>query len=455
MESSDTKTETPNLPHNLSWAISAKFIELLSGLISGILIARGLKEENYGLYTYILAFYSIFYVLCTFGLEPLLIRELSKTNRNRSTFLGSAFILQLGIIFLLIPLILLFFWSCNESFEFKTGGTILALSSLFVFDRFFHSLLVADLKNQTDGTIQVITKSIFFFIKVIIFLWHPTLLLFLWILFTENGFRLLLYLSIYQKRYSKSIKKWRFDYRIAKIILYNAFPLLSASILTILFQRVDLIMIGSILSKGTCGQYSIATISLAIIIFIPLMICQTIYPVLVKNNKSNQKKFNNQIVVLFNATFWYSVLISIIAYFVLPILLKTIYGNEYETAANLSRMVVWQVPFICMTITSDQWIIIKNLQYRAPIRHTIGLIINILLNLILLPTFGIIGSAVSSIVAYLFSGYLCNYFISPLRELWILQNQAMRFSISRKTIQKLFELHRKSTISINLFRQKS
>lgn len=452
MESSNTvikHTPRKSLSSNLSWALASKFIELFSGLLSGIVIARGLKAESYGLYTYIVAFYSIFFVFSTFGLEPILMRELSKPNRNRAIFLGSASILQFGILLLLIPVTLLFFWSTKESLQFKLGGTILTLSTFFVFDRFFHSLLVADLKNKKDGSIQVITKLLFFGLRISVFFFQPKLLTFLWVLFAENGFRFLYYYLSYRKIYYLKILKWQIDFRVTRIIFMHALPLLSAGILTILFQRIDLLMIGSIISKSTCGQYSIATIFLAVVIFVPVMIRQTVYPILVQSYKTNQTQFNRQISLLFNATFWYAVIISIVGYFTLPILLKFIYGKEFETAASLSQIVVWQIPFLTMAITSDQWIILKNLQRKAPIRHASGLLVNITLNCILIPSIGEIGAAISSIFAYLFSGYICNFFMPSLQELWQLQNDAMSFKQTKNTLKTLIAYKRRNSQSIN------
>ena len=61
---------------NIIWSLGGKIINMASALLVGILVARYLGPENYGLMNYVISYVAIFTVLSNFGLDNSEIREL-------------------------------------------------------------------------------------------------------------------------------------------------------------------------------------------------------------------------------------------------------------------------------------------------------------------------------------------------------------------------------------------
>lgn len=69
--------------------MGGKIVNMAGTLLVGILVARYLGPEQYGLMNYVISYVSIFSVLSTFGLDNIEIRELSRKPENKNIILGT------------------------------------------------------------------------------------------------------------------------------------------------------------------------------------------------------------------------------------------------------------------------------------------------------------------------------------------------------------------------------
>ena len=80
---------------NIAWAICGKIFSLLSVLVVGIIVARYLGKEQYGVMNYVISIVAIFQVFADFGLDLIQIREESKNPHLRDKIVGTVFFLKL------------------------------------------------------------------------------------------------------------------------------------------------------------------------------------------------------------------------------------------------------------------------------------------------------------------------------------------------------------------------
>ena len=68
---------------NVTWSLGGKIVNMASALFVGILVARYLGPENYGVMNYVISYVAIFTVFATFGLfQPQVIICYSCLFRN-------------------------------------------------------------------------------------------------------------------------------------------------------------------------------------------------------------------------------------------------------------------------------------------------------------------------------------------------------------------------------------
>ncbi|MCR5181013.1 MAG: oligosaccharide flippase family protein, partial [Bacteroidaceae bacterium] len=104
-------TTREKIVRNLFWAVIGKVVTLLGSLFVGILIARYLGPERYGLMNYVISYVCLFQVFSTFGLDNIEVREVAKRDMPFTTIIGTAFfirlILAIGVIVMTIGTALL------------------------------------------------------------------------------------------------------------------------------------------------------------------------------------------------------------------------------------------------------------------------------------------------------------------------------------------------------------
>lgn len=68
---------------NVVWSLGGKIVNMVSALFVGILVARYLGPENYGIMNYVISYVSIFTIVATFGMSNIEIRELSRNKEKK------------------------------------------------------------------------------------------------------------------------------------------------------------------------------------------------------------------------------------------------------------------------------------------------------------------------------------------------------------------------------------
>ena len=128
---------------NSIWLFAEQGLRIFSGLFVGVWVARYLGPEEYGIFSYSLAFTAIFAGIANLGLDGIMLRELINHPDKRITYLGTAFWLKvLGALFVLALIVIIVPFTNNDS---NTNLFIFIIASGLVFQSFdviafyFHS----------------------------------------------------------------------------------------------------------------------------------------------------------------------------------------------------------------------------------------------------------------------------------------------------------------------------
>lgn len=80
---------------NISWLTADKILRMGLGLVIGVLVARHLGREMFGVLSFALAFVSLFGPLASLGLKQIVVRDLVKEPGAATEILGTAAALRL------------------------------------------------------------------------------------------------------------------------------------------------------------------------------------------------------------------------------------------------------------------------------------------------------------------------------------------------------------------------
>jgi O-antigen/teichoic acid export membrane protein len=415
---------------NTVWLFIEQVLRLIAGFLVGVWVARYLGPEKFGLFSYALAFVSIFQGIAKLGLDGIVVRDLVQEPEKRDVYLGTSFRLKLigGVITFLIIAIILFIQSVFTS-NFFTETNIYIL--IIAFGIIFQSFEVIDFYYQATvqakyisirRIIQLILSSI---IKIFLVLTGANLIWFVLVsLFDIMSLSIMGWL-IYRSQGLPNFVRY-FDIEIGKKLLKDSWPLMINSFLTlIILNNANKIYLNNIYGSVSVGIYSSALAITNMWTMITVIINSSLSPSITSAKLINKELYKERILNLMRVLLLISFLSSIATYFFADFLILKLYGYRYISAIPVLKILVWSNIFVFLGNTSWQWYINENKQHLAVYRLFFGAIINMTIGYFLIMRFYIYGAVFSTILSYAISFYIGNIFSISTREIFILQTKAI------------------------------
>ncbi len=405
---------------NVAWALSGKFINMFGNLFVGILVARYLGPEDYGIMNYVISYVTIFTIVSAFGLDNIEIRELSKDESGRDRIMGTSFMLRLlfSIIAYVVLTIIVF---CSVDDGFTVTMILVYGLSLFstiynLFRNYFTSIVYNKYVVQSEITRTIIGAVI----KIVFLLLKFPLS---WFIFATLFDTILLATGYYFSYRSKagSVRKWSFDRDYSKFLVKESFPLVLSGTAVIIYQKIDQVMIGDMIDKESVGYFATAGRFVEVVLFLPSILVQTITPLLIKKRELDSQIYKKDKQIFVNLVTWLTIGIAIITSITSYWTIKYTFGEAYMPAVPILQIMAFKTVGMALSSSGGQIIILEGIQRWAFIRNIIGCLICVSLNYIIIPQFGVIGSAYVTVVTVLFTGCLANLFIPPYHSIMKIQ----------------------------------
>ena len=409
---------------NIAWAISGKIVSLTGVLVVGIIVARYLGKEQYGIMNYVISFVAIFQVFADFGLDFIQIREESKHPAHKDKIIGTTFTLKLFFAILTLLAILIITTLFEHDGRIRCYIMIYALSVIlntsWVSRNHFTSIVWNEYVVKTEISRTLIGMAI----KIAFVLLHLPLIWFIVSLVIDSILLAVGYTASYIHKID-SIRKWNFDRDLAVFMLKQSFPLLLSGAAIVVYNRIDQMMIGKMIDQSHLGVYSVAVRFTELLVFVPTIIAQTISPILVEVRQKDAARYEELSRVFMNVTVSVCILLAILTSLLSYPIVRFTFGRMYIEAASVLSILAFKVVGDGLSQTSGQLMIIEGIQKYASIRNIIGCVTCVGLNLIFISRYGIHGVAYVAIITILVSGTLADFIIPSYRKIFYKQIKAI------------------------------
>ena len=384
---------------NTSWLLIEKVIRVILGAFVIISITNYLGPSNFGLYSYALSFAGIFTVISTLGIDTILTRELVKNPEKKNTLLGTGLGLKsLGALISLLLLLVAVIFTSHDRF---TNLLIFIIAAAPI----FQALNVVDLffQSKVQSKYSVIVQSSSFIIasiiKLVLILLSASLLYFAIFTTAEYIFLATGYLIMYKSK-NGEITKWNFKKNTARIMLHDSWPLILSGVVITIYMKIDQVMIKQMLGDAEVGYYAAAVRLCEAWYFLPTIVTTSLFPAIVNAKQTNETLYQSRLQKLYDLLAWAAIAIALPTTFLSKYIIAVLYKPEFYPAASVLTIYIWAGVATFLGVASSQYLITENFTKIAFIRTFIGMIVNVILNFILIPIYGINGSAFATLISY-------------------------------------------------------
>ena len=412
---------------NTSWLFLEKVFRIFVGLFVSVWIARYLGPEQFGLFSYAQSFVALFSVIATLGLNGIVVRELLKCDSKAERLIATSFWLKLvGAFIVLIILTIAINFTSNDS---DTNALIFIIASATV----FQSFNVIDFYFQS----KVLSKYVVFanmfallfgsIVKVILILYEAPLVYFALVILLDSIVLAIGFIYIFLKKSELNFIDFKFDKHIAVSLLKDSWPLMLSSMVISVYMKIDQVMIQEILSSKALGEYAAAIKLSELSYFIPVLILNSIFPAIIQAKKKGNVIYYDMLLKLYTFMVWSAIFLAIPTTIWSDELIYLFYGIEFANSSEVLSIHIWSAVFVYLLHASGRYLIIENLAKEALYRNLGGVCLNIVLNIYFIKHFGIVGAAWSTLISYMFAGFLYDFFSKKLKRTFYLKTRSFLF----------------------------
>lgn len=384
---------------NTFWLTLAETISRFLRLILIIYAARILGAGDYGKLTFALSFVSFFVIFSDFGISPLITRELSQDKEKEKEFYSVIFLkIILGILAFILAVTSSFF--ITQSREIQIIIWILAFSIIFdSFAELFYGFLRARQKMEYESIAKIMYALLFAAVGFTIIFKFPTVINVSFGYLVASLLSLILLLIFFHFRIVKI--KLSFNKDIWKKFLILSWPLALSGIFSTVYSQIDSVMMGYWGYIVQTGWYNAAYRILGAVLIPGAMIATSFTPILNVAYKESKEKLSKIYKNFMETMFFLSIPILMGGIALAPKIINWVYDESYLPASFALQILMAIAVATYLLYPLGAILLVFNFQKNAFWITVAGGVINIFLNLLLIPKFDLYGAALATLITYI------------------------------------------------------
>jgi PST family polysaccharide transporter len=394
------REQLQNVINNITWLSLDKVLRLGVGLFVGVWVARYLGAQRFGELNFAQAFVVLFSPLALLGLDSIAIRDMVREPARQDTTLGTCLALRLAgsIVAIVMAMVAMFILRPEDvlmQWLVVIAGVAFLFQTFDVIDLWFQARVQSKFVVYARNAAFLCVAAV----KVGLIFMEASLLAFALAALIEIILASIGLVFFYTKQ-NRSIRNWKVETVRAKELLRESWPLFLAVISIAIYMRIDQVMLGSLLGDKQVGIYTVAIKMVEIWYFIPMTIVSSLYPALINARAHDEQFYHRRLQILYDTMSVIACGIAVVTSFFSEAIISLLYGAEFAGAAPVLSIYAWASIPVFLGVASNQNLVIQN-RTRVTLNRTLaGAVVNVLLNVVLIPRYGAHGAAIASLISY-------------------------------------------------------
>lgn len=383
---------------NFSFLALGKMLGDVFTFVLFVALSRAYGPDGIGEYSFAIAFTGFFAVFSDFGLHGLSLKELSRVDGALGPPFSRFFTLR--IFLSLSVLILLFIALPFLPFSYESKLILVLVGIYQVLYRVaegFSVVYIAREEAHISGILELSLRAAITLIGIIVILMGGGLVSAILVFPVITAIQATVSYIILCRRYGKP--QIIFSLEVLKKTFHESVPFGFSLILYQLYSRVDVILLGFLISASAAGIYNVAYRIVFMLLFVPHFAAVALTPQVSRLYLSSKTEMS----ALYTRTMRFVVLIG------LPVsaglwltageVIHLIYGEEFEESILVLQLVSWLIIIFFLSRMMMTFLTCCELQSAATKLQWITAAANVIGNLVLIPKYGVSGAAVATLIS--------------------------------------------------------
>lgn len=410
---------------NTFYSTINSFLRFLSTALLYIILARALGVEEFGRFIFALAFTGIFFTFIDYGFSLFIVKEASQ-KPERITNLVKSIInskLLLSIFFTVVLFITLKF--LNYPKDTVIIVAILWLAAIFYSFGFFFNNVFRGLNKFQYETYPTILLNAAQFTIVGIFLLLGFKTLFVAIAYLLSR---ILYFAYSTYLINTKVEKISFTPNFSESIknLKKAWPYGIHAILATLYFQIDTVFLSYFKGNVEVGYYQAAMRILMASMIIYEAIVSAFFPLVGESIKNDKKAFERYASLLNKIVIFTGAALGLGIFIFSDLIITLLYGKEYLSSIIIMKILAGVIFLRFLGAGYALFITVAEGQTFRAIGVGVSVVVNIILNLILIPKYGAVGAAVASLLTHIVLTAIFFYFSLKLTNSVFVDNYLLK-----------------------------
>lgn len=393
-----TAAHPKTIASNIAFLLFSRILERVIIAVVTIIVARHFGVGTFGEYSTALAFATLFFVFADLGMSTLLLREGSKEKSVLSVYFGNTLISELAMSALLYVLML------GSGLLLRFNETVITLLLWLGATQFLMSMQLPlqtiyqiFFKTYVTSLFQIINSVLVITIALIVA--HLELSV---TYFAASQFLISFVLTTIFFAITARLVRPRVIVSRLLPMLRVAYLFGLSSIFYFIFFQIDAVMLSVIKGSEQVGLYTAAYKLIIAVFIVPSVIGYVMYPLMFELFKSNQERLKNIFFSLYKYLSSIGLLFAVVLFFLANEIIQLLYGHEFLDSALALQILAWAICVRFLSVAPSQLLTSIDRQKIKTKIMGFAALLNIFLNLFMIPALGFRGAALSSLLSEAF-----------------------------------------------------